>query len=460
MGFGESLGQFAIGAVQGLDYGVGRGMELRGQYNQLQDQAETRAAKQDLNRQFQEAAKAGGLDKMPNEWFASVGANIMRTGDLENATAFMQMNTQIRTQKAQAAGQRASIALTGNNPKAALGDLNSAFDAIGMPSKIVGMSPDGAGYQMSDGSVMPAQAAFDITTQLMLTPKDALAYRIEQGRLQSTQAVAESTIDRNEATTNSINTLLGPKAQAFEASAAASRAAAENSRANANQTALLTPGKIREQAATTAKSEFETKEAIRLGPIKEEQERLAVAGERQEQAQSAELHGPALIEHNAKAIQEAQRAAIPPTSTDTRWQGVNATVKAQSDMWDQQNTDITSGEMKAGAEINMADPYSPILRGSTASGAAKLLAKDPSMSPDAASEQSAAVHTGMVQVVGTHPANIELTPEKAAKAVAEIISNPNVEQEQDEQGLYIVINIDGVDTKVYTGAPQQAIPTP
>jgi hypothetical protein len=345
-----------------------------------------------------------------------------------------------------------------------VGDLNTAFDAMGIPSKIVGLTPDGGGYQMDDGSVMPAQRALDVTTKLMLTPKEALAYAIDQQQANATSAVAASNVEKNAAITNSTNALLGPKMGALAAQAQASRSTAYANTELGQQREAMTPYMQAEAAADATAKQVAAQKAINMAPLEEEAQRLKNVGERQDQAQSMELHGPELARKIAEATKTEQDAAIPPVSTDPRWQGGHAAVKAAADNWDANNFDAY-GEPKPEAIQNMADPFSPILRTTTAAAAARVREENPALSGDASVEHGAATINGLVQIIASHPANIELDQAKTAQAVNQIMSYQNIDPGAlpvDDKGRYLLMNIDGADTKVYLGPPptQQAIPAP
>lgn len=466
MGALESVGKFAIGAVQGLDYGLGRGMDLTDKYYQIEGENRKREAQAKIAQGFKDAAAKGGMGKMDQSWFDTMAGYIADTGDLQSATGFTQLRNTFMAERAQKAAQTASIALMTGNLPGAVGSINEAFSAMGIPSQVTGLAagPDGkpAGFTMADGSTMPVDQAVQMTDHLSMAKKDALAYGLDKTRTEAQAKADEARAGQAIAETGIAQQLAPLQAASYGANIAQSQAAARASDALANERTQLLPFAQRTAAAEATGAEVAADIARQTAPTALEQKQLDVEASRQAltEARNTEAQRQRLAE--AQTLLAEHQAANPPVPTDQRFSQGAPALQLATEAWDTANTNLTGAPLPT---AKWTDPFSPILRTSTQLGASRLVAESQSgLTYDQAVAQMAQSTNNLVGTIYA-AGNEDLTDQEVADASAQILSLNDVRPfiQKDANGAsFILVNIGGQTKPVYLTRPpvQQAIPAP
>lgn len=417
-----AMSGFFEGLVSGAFNGADRALDIAGRAAKLREARRAEEAKQDLKSLFDAASEAGGLEKVPDEWFAKVAGNLAATGDIENAFRMYDAGGMIRAAKIRREAEQAWSLLNAGDVETALPILNSTMQRLGGRGTFSGIAqqPDGSlAVQTDRGQLIPAEKLMKWAESVMFTPEQAIKMMLDRQTAEARIRKDESVTARNLMSAQRDAALLPHEIEATKALSQQRRASAGQASALAEQARLRTPTLIEQDQARARKTRIEAEVAERFGP----------------QLAEAEL------ERRRAAAQKAQRPSE---------QAVAQALDVLSNIGEQFL--ISHGRLsETGGQTvspeHLTDPRSPALLPSVQRRVGELVIDG--MPPNEA------VFTVINQAEILRDVLIENNPELAedqqtlANILATAIETPEVDLETDDEGDFITLALPDRMVKLY-----------
>ena len=227
------MSAFLAGLTSGAFQGAVGALQAQDAMLDIRAKRRAEEAAKDLSQMFQEAAKAGGLAKMPDEWFDRAASSVAATGDIKNALALTEVGTTLRAKRVRDAAYRASALIGAGAYGAATNDINEVFASMGAPTRF--SSGSETEFMTTDGRMVPVQRLLDTMTRMSTTPEEYYKLAFEKMQTEARAARDLAAAERSRVDALATATLLGPRVEQAKAAAASSRAAAGAAGAQAEE---------------------------------------------------------------------------------------------------------------------------------------------------------------------------------------------------------------------------------